>query len=149
MLRGRALKLALLAAIASLATVLAKTAVVAGRPDLTGLHGASRNPIPRTNVTTDQPAASDLAAWRARLAAARGRDAQQTEFSAWASAAGCVAGEGDEGHIWTPPDHLDPRLAASMQAWAILACMNLRPPGGSWAASDARLNLLPEGTSAS
>ena len=56
--------------------------------------------------TTDQPAASDLAAWRARL-------------------------------------------AASMQAWAILACMNLRPPGGSWAASDARLNLLPEGTSAS
>jgi hypothetical protein len=120
-------------------------AIVGNVSHLAGGRGMEEKP---TN-TTDQPAASDLAAWRARLAAARGRDAQQTEFSAWASAAGCVAGEGDEGHIWTPPDHLDPRLAASMQAWAILACMNLRPPGGSWAASDARLNLLPEGTSAS
>jgi hypothetical protein len=36
MLRGRALELALLAALATLATVLAKTAVVAGRPDLAG-----------------------------------------------------------------------------------------------------------------
>ena len=36
MLRGRALEVALLVALATLATVLAKTAVLAGRPDLAG-----------------------------------------------------------------------------------------------------------------
>jgi hypothetical protein len=36
MLRGRALELALLISLATLATVLAKTAVVAGRPGLAG-----------------------------------------------------------------------------------------------------------------
>jgi len=80
------------------------------------------------------------------MAAARGRDAQQATFSAWASAAGCVVAEGDSVHVWTPPDHLDPRTAIALQAWALLSSLHLRAPLGSWAASDARLNPNPEWT---
>src|SRR5947209_18026486 len=90
------------------------------------------------------PDPNDLVAWRERMAAARGRDAQQATFTAWASAAGCTVADGDASHVWTPPDTLDPRTAIALHAWALLAGMHMRPPLGSWAARHARLKPPPE-----
>ena len=93
----------------------------------------------------DLPDPVDIPAWRALLVAAPDRDARQACFAAWAGAAGCTQST-EEGrtHVWSSPDHIDARVAMAMQAWAILSGQHLRPPLGSWAASDARLNPTPE-----
>ena len=89
----------------------------------------------------DHPDPTDIRGWRERLLAASDREERQGVLRAWARACGCEFGEGAAAHVITPPDTLDPIVAAVMHAWATNNGLHLKPPLGSWGASDARMTV--------